>query len=232
MNFKKLRLFLLIFIIVISCSIINEEREYKGLNIFCLLNADIDTQRILVDTIAGIGSGSDTCHYVDNANVYINNTKCLYTRPDSNKSGYYIYTLPIYYGGQYDFKLYYEKDTITQTTKIPDSVTIHYPISGGTIFLDSLSFISWSDLDGICIIEIKKNNDSLFGISMYQEEDTIFSLVLFKDFFENGAAYDFSIIKPDNNYLWYSFGADVLEGSKGIYGSYSMSIVESVTIIK
>ncbi len=232
MNFKQLGLFILIFIIVISCTVLNIERDHKGLNIFCLLNADIDTQRIIVDTIAGIDSGSDTCYHVGNANVYINDTKCLFARPDSNKSGYYIYTLPIEYGERCDLKLYYKGDTIEESTKIPDSIIIHYPISGSTIILDSLAFISWSHFEGICIIEIKKNSETLFGMSMYQMEDTKFPLILISPFFESGVAYDFSIIKPDSNYMGYNFGIDVLEGSEGVFGSYSISIVESVTVIK
>lgn len=221
---------------MISCTVLNEENEHKGLNIFCLLNPNIDTQRIIVDTIAGIDSDSDTCYHVNNADVYINDTKCLFTRPDSNKSGYYIYTLPINYKEEYTLSLYWNGDTICRTTKIPNSVIIHCPISGSTILLDSFAFMSWSYSRRVCIIEVKKNKDTIPIRVMYQFDDTLLSIALFRDFLESGTAYDFYVIIPDSNYMGYNMGSNiginVLDNSKGVFGSYSMSVAESITIIK
>ena len=204
---------------------------YQGINVFAVLNNRADTQRIYIDSIAGIETSSDSVMSIGNAEVFINDTKLSYRQDNSIASGYYEYTDSIISGNEYSFKLYYESDTIIRNTTIPDPVNIVFPIEGLPLPMDTFSILLWSGNAQFYSIDIRKSGDSIALGKMYQFIDTIVPLFAFAQFLDSGEYYDFTVSAIDSNYMMYLFGNDEIDGNRGVFGSFVSSTVESIQII-
>ena len=228
MNFR-LRLILILIIVLVSCTINQYSSIYKGINLFALFNDRSDHQIIIVDSIAGIGTGTESAFAVSGAEVYVNGQNI----PFIDSLGYYGFNEHIGYGDTYILQLYYNGDTIIDTTFIPDSMYLYYPVSHMPMHLDTQSFAMWSGKNMIFMIDIRESgNDSFSTISMYQFFDTIMPLFPYSSFLDSGVYYDFICTAMDINYLEYLFGDNEMENNRGVFGSFVSAMAESILIIK
>lgn len=232
MNSRLLLTVYLILIVLISCTIDKPLLPYEGLNIFAVLNNRADTQRIYIDTIAGISNSRDSIMSVDNADVYINGTQLPYIENGGSLSGYYIYTDSVASGKEYALQMYYNNDTINAMTTIPDPVRIIFPVEGYPLPLDTFSLLVWSGNADFYSIDIRRSGDSLSMGMLYQFNDTIVPLFSFIPFLDSGEYYDFTVTAIDSNYMLYLFGNDEMGSNRGVFGSFMSSTVESIQVIE
>ncbi|MDY6787402.1 MAG: hypothetical protein SVK54_04685 [candidate division WOR-3 bacterium] len=226
MNFKVL--FILIILIFTVCTLQYNDTSYSGFNIYSIISPNLDTQKIVLDSIIAINN-EDINSFISDADVYINNNKLTFM--DNDSLDYYIFTDSVLSGQKYTLDIYHKTGSLSLETEIPRHVDIIYPFSGLDLPIDSFAYIVWNNVTDYYILDIYSLRDSYTVFSMVQE-DTVFPLFSIRQLLSRNDTVNISVIAPDSNMLNNFFGDDNLGEHRGVFGSYTISTVDSVKIIK
>lgn len=226
MNFKIL--FILVILIFTVCTLQHNDKSYSGFNVYSIISPNLDTQKIVLDSIIAIDN-EDINSFISDADVFINNNKLAFM--DNDSIDYYIFTDPVLSGEFYTLDIYHKTGSLSLRTEIPRQVDIIYPFTGVDLPIDSFAYIVWNNTADYYILDIYSVRDSYSVFSMVQE-DTVFPLFSIRQILSKDDTVSVSVIAPDSNMLNNFFGNDNLGEHRGVFGSYTISTVDSVKIIK
>ncbi|HCP16091.1 MAG: hypothetical protein XD76_1332 [candidate division TA06 bacterium 32_111] len=241
MNFKIFFLVILI-ILSISCSFINEDDGYStGYYIFSILRVGDDSIKVIVDSTLSIKDSLNfKNNFVFDAIVKIDGESLSVESLDVDSFGYkYFYSLDktVLPEKSYEIEVKVKDKIFTARSVTPKKINFSSYSDSSVLKIDSSLVLEWNSSGiGFYMLQINQKNEygSFYFFEIGVQNDTFFSLSKLSYLFPDSGTYDFYIISYDSSYFNYLTDQNYssFNDGYGLFGSVSVGSLKEVKLLK